>query len=502
MLETSVIHWQVRHCSTQDAEHCLLCRDHIELERKIQELQDRCRDLRARMNAYHDPFVLKFPPEIGSYIFSSSLEPQDYEPSVDALKKLPTQFLLASVCRGWRQLAQSTPSLWSTLSFTLTKPTKREDLRARVQHISNWLQLSGSLPLTLAVFNYVPNRSRIKPLSPEICGPVIDALNQHSGRWHKVSICLPASYIGHFCGTSPPRNLCDLEIINHPFLEIEVSPTVTFRMSSRRPSPNRLTLDNFHFLAVDLSWNNLTFLKVEHTPFDGCIEAIRQAPLLEFCSLRQHHRSSSRDIQYIHSIPKTIIRLLHLRTLKLLYFRPEVLTRFIDLLELPSLEEYHCSSSEGDAALDRVISLFKRSGNCLKQLVFCLQPQAGEDLKRLLYAVPCLQNLKLDFSPSGRTSFADYLLQQLTFSVPISEGSISGFLPQLQSLTLSVWQVSMWRCIPRIFIQPHRKNLSLEVNNCEIEIDDDTLAKILQLINQGVNIRLLKNWQVYHKQFK
>lgn len=83
-----------------------------------------------RMNASHDPFVLTFPPEISSYILLLSMEEWDYEPggpygSCDALlKKLPTPFLLGTVCRRWRQLARSSPRLWTTLSFTLAKPTK------------------------------------------------------------------------------------------------------------------------------------------------------------------------------------------------------------------------------------------------------------------------------------------------------------------------------------------------------------------------------------------
>src|SRR5437016_13471804 len=122
ILETNVVDWQMRPCSIQEGEHCFLCKEDMELERKIQVLQERRLNLRLRLNAHHDPFVLKFPPEIASYIFSLSMEARDYEPSVVSLQKLPTPFLLASVCRGWRHLARATPELWSTLSLTLMKP--------------------------------------------------------------------------------------------------------------------------------------------------------------------------------------------------------------------------------------------------------------------------------------------------------------------------------------------------------------------------------------------
>jgi hypothetical protein len=138
------------------------------------------------MNANHDPFVLKFPPEIASHILYLSMEDQGCDPNKGALKKLPMQVLLGTICRGWRQLARSTPELWSTPSFTLMKPTKAQGLPL-LQVITDWLLLSGNLPLTLRVFDH----KGIEPVSRGRCEPVIDALNRHSGRWHEVFLWLP-----------------------------------------------------------------------------------------------------------------------------------------------------------------------------------------------------------------------------------------------------------------------------------------------------------------------
>jgi hypothetical protein len=115
----------------------------MELEQKIQE-----RNIRTRMNASHDPFLLKFPPEITSRIFSLSTKEQEDDFS---LFRSPTQFLLATVCRGWRQLARSTPELWTSVSFNLSNPTKVESLH-QLQAVNDWLQLSGSLLLSFWVF--------------------------------------------------------------------------------------------------------------------------------------------------------------------------------------------------------------------------------------------------------------------------------------------------------------------------------------------------------------
>ena len=72
-----------------------------------------------------------------------------------------------------------------------------------LSQISDWLQLSGSLPLAFYIFNY----RETEPALQEIYDPVIDVLNRHSGRWHKVVLHLPPPFLNRFCGTSPLQSL-------------------------------------------------------------------------------------------------------------------------------------------------------------------------------------------------------------------------------------------------------------------------------------------------------
>lgn len=135
---------RVVHCSMMGG-RCLACKEDLELEQKIQELQERRRELRTRMNVNHDPFILKLPPEVASHIFLLSMGARDaYKVSGNGL---PTPFLLGAVCRGWRQLARSTPRLWSTLDFNLT-----DSMDALPHLVADWLERSGGLPLTLKVY--------------------------------------------------------------------------------------------------------------------------------------------------------------------------------------------------------------------------------------------------------------------------------------------------------------------------------------------------------------
>jgi len=130
------------------------------------------------------------------------------------LRKLPTPFLLESICRGWRQLARSTPGLWSTLSFTLAKLTKRECL----PELRNWSQFSSSLLLTIRVLTSVEaSLSHRRDLNPSLTSSIgIPGVG--------CSTCI------HFCGTSPPSSLCDLRVIIAPYDSDRGSPD--FRMGS------------------------------------------------------------------------------------------------------------------------------------------------------------------------------------------------------------------------------------------------------------------------------
>jgi hypothetical protein len=190
-------------------------------------------------------------------------------------------------------------------------------------------------------------------------------------------------------------------------------------------------------------------------------------------------------------------------------FTPESLVGFLNILELPSLEDY-CYVTRDNIAVDGVTSLLNRSGSrlkCLKLRIRCEQAASAGDLKELLNAVPHLQTLKLEIYGSHPGSFAivSDLLQALSSSPPTLVGGIPGFLPHLQSLNLSfIFRGgSIWGDIPHIYSWPHRKILSLEVNtNIEQGIEVDPLAKILRLIDEGLDIRILHHGEHYLQKFK
>ena len=125
-----------------------------------------------------------------------------------------------------------------------------------------------------------------------------------------------------------------------------------------RPSPVKLAL-SISLENVDVGWENLVNLELNCTPLNGVLQVIRDALLLEICTLVY----SSLPIA---GVP-TIIRHPQLRTLRFVSMRNDIFTTLIDSLELPSLESWRLSSANV-ISVDNIVSFLKRSACSVKML--------------------------------------------------------------------------------------------------------------------------------------
>ncbi|KAJ7149600.1 hypothetical protein C8R46DRAFT_522036 [Mycena filopes] len=122
-----------------------------ELDAQILQLQDRIHDLELektrtqdRLDTYCYP-VLRLPNEITSEIFVHYLPAFPLRPPLTGIMS-PT--LLTQVCRAWREIALSTPTLWRAISFMgLEIPYAQA-----VEIVDVWLRRSRSCPLSIEVY--------------------------------------------------------------------------------------------------------------------------------------------------------------------------------------------------------------------------------------------------------------------------------------------------------------------------------------------------------------
>ncbi|KAJ6524560.1 hypothetical protein B0H19DRAFT_1276512 [Mycena capillaripes] len=122
--------------------------------------------------------IHQLPPEILSEIFIECIPPY---PAVPASTLAP--LLLGAICRDWREIALSTPGIWSSfiLSVDLVKTT---DDRL----FETWLSRGGNWPLTMVVNCCVSSRL---PGGHTLPDSFISALSRSSSRWHDVNLILP-----------------------------------------------------------------------------------------------------------------------------------------------------------------------------------------------------------------------------------------------------------------------------------------------------------------------
>jgi hypothetical protein len=205
---------------------------------------------------------------------------------------------------------------------------------------------------------------------------------------------------------------------------------------------------------------------------------------------------------------ETIVRHPHLRTVELFYLQAGVFTKFINLLELPSLESWTFGSEENFIAVE-AISFLRRSGSGLKTLdISQEQAPAFEDFEQLLQAAPHLQSLvlELECSVNDVASMMDYILEQMSVSPPsaLQIGNHAGFLSGLQRLKLRGKKLNAWECIPLIYQWAHRKLLSLDIEMRCTKIGDEISGILVQLADEGINLGIFDafNREDYLQKFR
>ena len=299
---------------------------------------------------------------------------------------------------------------------------------------------------------------------------------------------LPPLYLGRLCGSSPPEYLRELSIYSPLALHRDSETDLKFKMNAQ-PSPTKFTIDGIPFNAIDISWDRLVYLKVAGTSLDGVLQVIRDAPLLETCSL-------SGIFPPIDDFP-TIIRHAHLRTLTLFRNKTRVLAKIINSLELPSLESWTLKSRENFIGVD-AISFLKRSGSGLKTLdLWQGVAPVLEDFEQLLQAAPHLQCLKVDCNDFAL--IMDVILERISASPPSASqiGHHADFLPCLQHLEFRSIELNAWECIPVIFRWPHRKFLGLYIYVDLITISDKISTALLQLVDEGIDLGIFLDGEDY-----
>ncbi|KAK1223180.1 hypothetical protein PQX77_013947 [Marasmius sp. AFHP31] len=141
----------------------------------------------------------RFPTDIWGEIFAHCLPANKLNVAVCTVKEAP--LLLTTVCRAWREIALSTPRLWSSVHISVSDPPPHmksdqlipERQEGYLQGIKLWLDRSGSRPLTLSI--HMADNTVSPPTSPREGNnesthylKLMDLLVGYSRRWKCLSL--------------------------------------------------------------------------------------------------------------------------------------------------------------------------------------------------------------------------------------------------------------------------------------------------------------------------
>jgi hypothetical protein len=385
-------------CSTSNNHFCP-CGELEQLEGQIRDflhsaLKKR-QELRLRVNHFHNQKFRQTPPEVVSYIFSFYVSSVQLEQPVGPPRwcrpskhKLSGPLVLGAVCRKWREIAWSTPRLWSSIIISLSP----KSFSSKLAVAREWLGRSGQHPLSI----YIVKRSRYPHniadnLLPML--PMIHLLNKYAGRWHHLGFyAIPCGLLSAFKINLNDQGLqgaSTLHIANmlHDPAEgwVDTPPIV------QGFSPTVIELSHVPFSSIGISWSRATRVQALGFSVDECIELFRRAPLLTDCTFLD-----VRSDQQKYPLPNGNIIHTGLNSLYL-QLGDSVLNTFLCHLSFPSLVELHLQvQADGinDAPLtDKLLSFFERSP--LLKTLKLLGPiiEHDSELVRVLSTTPALTHL-------------------------------------------------------------------------------------------------------------
>ncbi|KAJ7908970.1 hypothetical protein B0H13DRAFT_647975 [Mycena leptocephala] len=213
--------------------------------------------------------VLTLPPEIVSEIFLNFLPVYPERPPHFGVS---SPLILCQICRRWRAIALSTPSLWKAIEMVITTDYSEEELAELLEFLQAWLKRSGSCPLSLSLRSYSHS-----PLLRQFLQTIV----VHSRRWQNVSVLVPFKHLHLIQGDMPL--LRDMAFGPSDFGFSHHGEALT--LFDAAPHLNRVVLMRYFLKSIMiLPWTQLTHLEAHCVYEYECTEILRDAPNLVSCT--------------------------------------------------------------------------------------------------------------------------------------------------------------------------------------------------------------------------
>jgi hypothetical protein len=228
----------------------------LHLARSLSALREEKILAQERLDSYKYP-VLTLPNEIVSEIFMHFLAAYPLFPPLTGLRS-PT--LLTRICRRWREIALSTPALWSAIGTSYNDGIL---LKQKAHLFDLWLKRSRSRPLSLRV-------------SGTDVTEILATVVPHRARWEDLRLCLFPFDLPIIEGPMPLLRYLDLEFWEYPAADV-----LAFREA---PLLRTVILHSSAFASM-LPWAQLTSLTLLGIYPRECFPVLQKTMNLVHCEL-------------------------------------------------------------------------------------------------------------------------------------------------------------------------------------------------------------------------
>ncbi|KAJ6512972.1 hypothetical protein C8R45DRAFT_961974 [Mycena sanguinolenta] len=361
--------------------------------RALVELRDRERACVAALRYLVSP-MHTLPVELLAGIFDLAI--RDYNYVQDVL-------LISQVCSDWRQVAHTTPRLWTGLIHVHLRGQRGHGEQLYVDGLKAWL--ARSAPLTLPVCLELDHRHSIHH-------HMTDELLSTTPRWRSLQFTSP-----YYSPLSSVRRLAESSLDNLEELDMgskdfseddDVDPTVP-TLFTIVPRLRKFSMNIYsNALPILVPWSQLTDLKLGSEAPEIILNILARCPHLI------HANFSSMGQAVFPKAREDILALSHLRTLHLDF--SESMDHGISLLNLlaaPALQDLYlvCRIDVASWSQTRFTAFQLRAPN-ITQIELRHSDLTSDDLRAVIQHAPSLTRLKLR---SCYSCFDDALINVLYY---------------------------------------------------------------------------------------
>ncbi|KAF4612153.1 hypothetical protein D9613_004507 [Agrocybe pediades] len=508
-IDLSQLDYEKSECTAHD-KRCGACRDIEEVEegiantvQRLKDLLDRHLELKTTLNHAHSSTIRDLPIEILCRIFQSCQEEYFHRDSLQeeaSLAHFDVPFKLGAICRTWRQVAWSSPSLWTHISLRRCSPSKLLD---EYLILEEWVPRSGALPLAVYISEY--NEDRVKG-GDGFWQMSLKLLAQSSARWRDVYIHLGKDSFNYLWSQidSAPR-IIDLALGRERWDDDDGNNQIFPQWKGVKLRPERvsiLSFYTFHTRQLNINWSRVTHVHSESWDAKECLDLLKMAPLLQSCRFDYVGDDNWDDPPPVDGRP--ILHHTHLRDLT--FTSHDFCGAFFDHIALPGLKRFSYSlryiSSQGQNN-PSLLPFFERSSFQLTYLHLSAYTLTQKYVISLLDKVPSLAHLRLELaSTDDNVPFRpDLFLQHLARTAEqndLSNGSRPAFLPRLESFEQDSCTAYPWSVVPDVFGPPSAfgkegrrplKSFIVETDGLHLPpIPKEVLVKLKELLDVGAVI--------------